>query len=68
MSLYAALLSRNININVTPEVWGEVEGYMKVGDAIYATVNIDGLLLNTSLPLTIDQDYGSWPLSARYIF
>ena len=65
MSLYAALLSRTVDINITPEVWGEVEGYMKVGDAIYATVTIDGMLLNGSLPLTINQDYGTWPLSAR---
>lgn len=54
-----------MNVDVTPEVWGRVEGSMTVGDAIFAKVDIDGGLLNTNLPLTIDQDHGSWPLSAR---
>ena len=65
MSLYAALLSRTTDISMTPEVWGRVEGSMKVGDALFATVVIDGELLNASLPLTINQDHSSWPLSAR---
>ena len=66
MSLYAGLLSRTADINITPKAWGRVEGSMKVGDAIFATVVIDGVLLNASLPLNIKQDHGQWPLSARW--
>lgn len=53
-----------MNIEITPEVWGKVQGSMRVGDAIYALVDIDGSLLNVSLPMTISQNSGSWPLSA----
>ena len=66
MSLYAGLLSRTADINITPKVWGRVEGSMKVGDAIFATVVIDGVLLNASLPLNIKQDHSQWPLLARW--
>ena len=67
ISLKANLLSRHVEVGVVPEVWAKVEGDMKVGDAIYATVDIQGQLLNTSLPLTIIQDYGNWPQLARYV-
>ena len=67
ISLKANLLSRHVEVGVVPEVWAKVEGDMKVGDAIYATVDIQGQLLNTSLPLTIVQNYGNWPQLARYI-
>lgn len=66
-SMHTALLSRNMDIKVTPEVWGKVQGSMRVGDAIYALVDIDGSLLNVSLPLTINQNAGSWPLSAGLV-
>ena len=58
-------MAGTIDITVTPDVWGKVEGSVRVGDAIYATVDIHGVLMNTSLPLAIDQKYGSWPLTAR---
>ena len=66
ISINAHLLSQNVEVNVTPNLWARVDGNMKVGNALYATVQLQGVLVDTTLPLTLNQDFGSWPLVARY--
>lgn len=53
-------------MNVTPQVWSEVNGNVKIGNAVYAIVEINGTLLDCTLPLSIEQDFNHWPLSAKY--
>ena len=43
-----------------------VNGSVKVGNVMYALVDINGTLLDSTLPLTITQDFNHWPISARY--
>ena len=66
ISIDAHFLSQNVEVNVTPNLWARVDGSMKVGNALYATVQIQGVLVDTTLPLTLNQNFGSWPLVARY--
>ena len=52
---------------MVPEVWGVVQGHVTVGGSLYAVVDIQGTMIDTKLPLLLSQDYGQWPLSARYV-
>ena len=65
VSIHSGLLSRKSRVEVTPHVRGTVEGSVKVGEAVYAKVAIQGQLLDATLPMTLVEDYSSWPLVAR---
>lgn len=65
VSINSGLLSRKSQVQVTPHVRGTVEGSVKVGEAVYAKVDIQGTLVDATLPMTLVQDYGNWPLVAR---
>ena len=42
-----------------------MQGSVRVGGATYATVAVQGNLVESSLPLTMVQDFGKWPMVAR---
>ncbi len=64
-SLAAGLLSRQVEATITPYVHARADGTMKVGSTTFALVMLGGSLVETSLPLTLRQDFRSWPLVAR---
>lgn len=43
-----------------------VQGYMRVGNALYAEVALGGKLLESSVQGFMEQQWENWPLSARY--
>ena len=64
-SLTAGLLSKTLDLSVTPSLLARVQGSVRVGTTVYATVELQGSMLETSLPLTLRQEADSWPLLAR---
>ncbi len=64
-SVAAGLLSQQTEVSVTPYLHARADGTMKVGSTTFALVELGGSLIETSLPLTLTQDFRSWPLVAR---
>ena len=52
-------------MSLTPQVWSSVNGSMRVGSATFALVVIEGTLIDATLPLTMKQNFSTWPLVAR---
>lgn len=44
-----------------------IEGYMRVGNALYAEVAVGGKLLESSVQGFMEQQWNDWPLSAKYV-
>ena len=61
----ARLLSKTTDLLVTPSFLARVEGSVRVGSTVFATVDLEGVMLETVLPLVLSQDADAWPLSAR---
>ena len=59
------LLSKTFDLSVTPSFLARVQGSVRVGSTVFATVDLEGVMLETSLPLELRQDAASWPLTAR---
>ena len=68
-SLDMSLLSRQATVSVTPSLSSRAHGYMRTsgGGVQYATVTLEGTVLEASLPLTLWHNFLEWPLTARYI-
>ena len=64
-SLDFSLLSRQATVSVTPSLASRAHGYKRMGGRQYATVTLEGTMLDASLPLTLWQDFLQWPLTAR---
>ena len=64
-SVRAELLSKSLIVTAVPHVQASVQGSVRVGGATYATVTLTGNLVETTLPLTLGQHYGQWPLVAK---
>ena len=43
-----------------------MQGYVRVGNALYAEVAVEGKLLEGSMLGRMEQYWQSWPLSAKY--
>ena len=65
VSIHSGLLSRKSQLDITPHVRATVEGSVKVGEAVYAKVEIQGQLMDATLPMTLVEDFSNWPLVAR---
>ena len=65
MSMRAGLLSKQFEVTTTPYVQARMHGSARVGGATYATVTLQGNLVESSLPLSLVQDFGQWPLVAK---
>lgn len=64
-SFDSQLLSEEVEVSLTPQVWSSVNGSMRVGSATFALVVIEGTLIDATLPLTMKQNFSTWPLVAR---
>ena len=64
-SFESQLLSEEVEVRLSPQVWSSVNGSMRVGSATFALVEIEGTLVDATLPLTIKQNFSTWPLIAR---
>lgn len=53
-------------MTITPYLHARADGTMKVGSTTFALVELGGSFVETALPLTLRQDFQSWPLLARY--
>lgn len=65
VSLRANLLSKKTEASITPHVTARMQGSVRVGGATYARVTVQGNLVESTLPLTMVQDFGNWPMVAR---
>ncbi len=66
-STTARFLAKTFDLSVTPSFLARVQGSVRVGSTVFATVDLDGVMLETVLPLTVLQDAASWPMVARYV-
>jgi len=44
-----------------------MQGYMRVGNSLYAEVAVGGKLLESSVQGYMEQQWEKWPLSAKYV-
>ena len=52
---------------MTPYLHARAEGTVRVGSTLFASVEIGGSIVETSLPLRLGQEFGDWPLRARWV-
>lgn len=64
-TLDIGLLSKTCDLSMTPSFLARVQGSVRVGSTVFATVDLEGVMLETVLPLELRQDAASWPLTAR---
>jgi len=64
-SVFAGFLSGQYQLLSTPTFSASTQGSVRVGGTTYADVSLQGTLLETELPLSLVQNYASWPLQAR---
>ena len=67
-SLDFSLLSRRASVSLTPSLVSRAEGYVRTDGVLYASVTLEGSILEASLPLSLQQNFLEWPLTARYIY
>ena len=65
-SMDFSLLSRQATVSLTPSLASRVQGFVRTSGVQYATVSLEGSVVETSLPLSLWQDFQKWPLAARY--
>lgn len=65
-SVDVSLLSGRSSVSVTPSLVSRAEGSVRTEGIVYATVTLEGSVLEASLPLTLWQNFYNWPLTARY--
>ena len=66
-SLDFSLLSNQATVSITPSLASRAHGFVRTSGLQYATVSLDGSVLEASLPLNLWQDFQTWPLTARSV-
>lgn len=62
---YVGLLSKQLDLSVTPYFVATARGSVRVGSTVFAAVDLEGTVLETSLPLSLAQEAATWPMVAR---
>ena len=60
------MLFFSLQSNVLQSSSASMQGYMRVGNALYAEVVIEGKLMEGSMLGRMEQNWKSWPLLAKY--
>ena len=61
----AGLLSKTFDLSITPSFLARSQGSIRVGSTVFSTVELEGTVLDTTLPLSLRQEAASWPMVAR---
>ncbi len=64
-SIFVGLLSKGLDYSATPSFAARAVGSVRVGSTVFAVVDLEGTVLETSLPLTVRQEAATWPMLAR---
>ena len=64
-SLNVGLLSKQLDATITPYLHARATGSVRVGTTMFANVELSGSVIETSLPLDLQQDFNTQPMAAR---